>query len=96
MIEPGAVLEDTLMMGADLYQTLDELAYDQQYNRIRIGIGPNTHIRKAIVDKNARIGANVRLVNEQGIENHDGPGYYIRDGIIIVPKNGVVLDGTSI
>jgi glucose-1-phosphate adenylyltransferase len=95
-IENGAVIEDTLMMGADFYQTLDELAFDQQHSSIRIGIGPNTHIRRAIVDKNARIGANVRLVNDRGIENADGPGYYIRDGIIIVPKNGIVADGTAV
>lgn len=95
-IENGSTVEDTLMMGADFYQTLDELAYDQQHQRTRIGIGPNTHVRKAIIDKNARIGANVRLVNDQGIENADGPGYYIRDGIIIVPKNGIVADGTTI
>ena len=83
-------------MGADLYQTLDELADDQAHNRIRIGVGENSHIRRAIIDKNARIGGNVRLVNESGIVEADGPGYYIRDGIIIVPKNGVVPDGTIV
>jgi glucose-1-phosphate adenylyltransferase len=93
-VEHGSVVEDTLMMGADFYQTLDELAEDQAANRIRIGIGENSHIRRAIIDKNARIGSNVRLVNEGGIENGEGSGYYIRDGIIIVPKNGVVADGT--
>jgi glucose-1-phosphate adenylyltransferase len=95
-IEHGAVVEDTLMMGADFYQTLDELADDQAHNRIRIGIGANSHVRRAIIDKNARIGANVRLVNESAIDQADGTGYYIRDGIIIVPKNGVVPDGTVI
>lgn len=95
-IEHGATVEQTLMLGADFYQTLDELADDQANNRIRIGIGENSHIRRAIIDKNARIGSNVRLVNEAGIVDADGTGYYIRDGIIIVPKNGVVPDGTVI
>ncbi len=93
-IERGSVVEDTLMMGADFYQTLDELAFDQAANRIRIGVGENCHIRRAIIDKNARIGANVKLLNEAGIDFADGNGYYIRDGIIVVPKNGVVPDGT--
>lgn len=95
-VEHGAVVEDTLMMGADFYQTLDELAQDQAANRIRIGIGENSWVRRAIIDKNARIGANVRLLNEQGLKNLDGAGFYIRDGIIIVPKNGVVPDGTVV
>jgi glucose-1-phosphate adenylyltransferase len=64
----------------------------------RIGIGEGSFIRRAIVDKNARIGSNVRLLNESGIENTDGAGgsYYIRDRIIIVPKNAVVPDGTVV
>jgi glucose-1-phosphate adenylyltransferase len=95
-IEHGSVMEDTLMMGADFYQSLDELADDQANNRMRIGVGENSHIRKAIIDKDARIGSNVRLLNEAGVENADGPGYYIRDGIIIVPKGGVVADGTVV
>jgi glucose-1-phosphate adenylyltransferase len=95
-IESNSILEGTLMMGADFYQTLDELAYDQQHNRIRIGIGQNTHVRRAIIDKNARIGSNVRLLNEARIDELDGPGYYIRDGIIIVPKNGIITDGTVV
>jgi glucose-1-phosphate adenylyltransferase len=95
-IEHGATVEQVLMMGADFYQTLDELADDQANHRIRIGIGENSHVRRAIIDKNARIGANVRLVNESSVDYADGNGYYIRDGIIIVPKNGVVPDGTVV
>ena len=51
---------------------------------------------RVIVDKNARIGDGARLVNERGIQNADGDGYYIRGGIIIVPKNGVVKPGTVV
>jgi glucose-1-phosphate adenylyltransferase len=53
-------------------------------------------IQKAIIDKNARIGAGVKITNESGAEQLDGDGFYIRDGIVIVPKNGVLRDGTSI
>ena len=61
-----------------------------------VGIGAETVIENAIVDKNARIGRGVRIINEAGIKEHDGDGYFIREGIVIVPKNGVVLDGTVI
>lgn len=95
-IEHGASVDQVLMMGADFYQTLDELADDQSHQRIRIGIGENSHVRRAIIDKNARIGANVRLYNDRGIDNADGDGYYIRDGIIVVPKDGVIKPGTIV
>ena len=53
-------------------------------------------VRKAIVDKNAHIGRNVRILNEAGTQEFDGKGYYIRDGIVIVPKDGVVPDDTVV
>ena len=52
--------------------------------------------RIAIIDKNARIGSNVRIVNEAGIKEKDGDGYFIREGIVIVPKNGIILDNVTI
>ena len=86
------------MMGADYYQTLEDMASDKQTKRPWVGIGERTIIRRAIVDKNSRIGADVRLLNESGVEEADGPDgmYYIRDRIIIVPKNGLVPDGTVV
>jgi glucose-1-phosphate adenylyltransferase len=85
-------------MGADYYQTLEDMLGDREANRPRLGVGERTIIRRAIVDKNARIGKDVRLLNEDGIENADGPDgtYYIRDRIIIVPKNGLIPDGTVV
>ena len=64
----------------------------------RVGIGEGTIISRAIIDKNARIGGKVRLVNESKIVEADGENnsYYIRDGIIIVPKNAVIRDGTIV
>ena len=61
-----------------------------------IGVGADSVIEGAIVDKNARIGRGVRIVNQAGMFNHDGAGYYIRDGIVVIPKNGVIVDGTVI
>ncbi len=97
-IEPGAQIDDTYMMGADYYQSLEELRADAAAGLPLIGVGRDTVIRRAIIDKNARIGANARLVNESGEKNLDNEaeGYYIRDGIIIVPKNATVKDGTVI
>ena len=91
-------LDVSFMMGADYYQTLDEMRDDFAAGVPRMGIGEGTIIRRAIIDKNARIGMGARLINEAGILHADGDGgsYYIRDGIIIVPKNAVIRDGTII
>jgi glucose-1-phosphate adenylyltransferase len=51
---------------------------------------------RVIVDKNARIGDRARLVNEAGAQEADGPGYFIRSGVIIVPKDGVIEAGTVV
>jgi glucose-1-phosphate adenylyltransferase len=80
----------TVLMGADYYEA------GQSRAAIRIGIGDGTVIDKAIVDKNARIGSNVAIKNAAGLRNHDGDNYFIRDGIVIVPKNAVIANGTRI
>ncbi|MFL6254156.1 MAG: glucose-1-phosphate adenylyltransferase [Pyrinomonadaceae bacterium] len=97
-IDFGANLDATYVMGADYYQSIDEMSMDAQKGIPRIGIGEGSVIRKAIVDKNARIGAGVRLLNERGLTDEAAPdgSWFIRDGIIIVPKNGIVPDGTVV
>ena len=94
----GAQIEASYLMGADYYQTLEDMQADRAGGTPWIGIGQGTTIRRAIIDKNARIGANVRLLNDAGVEHADGPdgSYYIRDRIIIVPKNGSIADGTVV
>ncbi len=97
-IDFGATIDNSQVMGADFYQSIEELEADFRAGQPRIGIGEGAVIRNAIVDKNARIGAGVRLVNEAGVEEFtasDG-SYYIRDGIIIVPKNATIADGTVV
>ena len=94
----GSVIEDSIVMGADYYQTLTEMEAEFRAGTPRIGVGGSTTIRRAIIDKNARVGSHVRLLNEAGVENFDAPdeSYYIRDRIIIVPKNSTIPDGTVI
>jgi glucose-1-phosphate adenylyltransferase len=97
-ISKGVHLEASFMMGADFYQTFEEMRGDMNRGMPRVGIGEGTVIKRAIIDKNARIGKNARLLNEAGATTADGPGgtYFIRDGIILVPKNAVIADGTVI
>ncbi len=97
-ISKGVLIDSSFLMGADYYQTFEEMRDDLAASLPRVGIGENTVINRAIVDKNARIGSGVRLVNEARTMEADGEGnsYYIRDGIIIVPKNAVIKDGTVV
>jgi glucose-1-phosphate adenylyltransferase len=97
-IDFGANIEDTYIMGADYFQSIEDMAEDTHGDTPRIGIGEGTVIRNAIIDKNARIGAGVRLVNERGLTEGVAPdgGWHIREGIIIVPKNGIIPDGTVV
>ncbi|HMF02574.1 MAG TPA: glucose-1-phosphate adenylyltransferase [Terriglobia bacterium] len=89
-------LERVMMMGADFYEDDEDFEYNRQLGVPNIGIGKGSIIRNAIIDKNAHIGENVRIVNEERVQNFDGAGYYIRDGIVIVPKGGVLPSGTVI
>jgi glucose-1-phosphate adenylyltransferase len=97
-IDKGVRIDASFLMGADYYQTLEEMRDDLLAGKPRVGIGEGTIINRAIIDKNARIGSNVRLLNEAGIVDADAEdgSYYIRDGIIIVPKNAVIKDGTVV
>ena len=83
-------------MGNDYYETETERAASLARGTPPLGIGEDTVIRRAILDKNCRIGANCQLVNEKGLTDHDGDNSYIRDGIVIVPKDQVIPDGTVI
>jgi glucose-1-phosphate adenylyltransferase len=91
-IREGSHIRRSVLLGADYY------GFDSQApllgNGPRLGIGRNVELDGVIVDKNARIGDGARLVNEAGVQEADGEGYCIRDGIIVVPKDGVVRAGT--
>lgn len=89
----GCVIRNSLILGADFYE---KTTPDPASGQPAIGIGDNSVIENAIIDKNARVGANVRLVNEAKAEHADGPCWHIRDGIIIVPKDTIVPEGTVV
>jgi glucose-1-phosphate adenylyltransferase len=97
-ISKGVQIDASFMMGADYYQTFDDMRKDQSNGIPRVGIGEGSIVRRAIIDKNARIGSNTRLLNEDGVIEADSEdkSYYIRDGIIIVTKNATIRDGTVI
>ena len=89
-------IEDTLIMGADYYESASKIEANRQQGIPRMGIGQRCHIRGAIIDKNAHVGDDVTLVNSGGVEQEDADPYYIRDSLIIVPHNGIIPSGTVI
>ncbi len=92
----GAQVRNSLLLGADYYETIDEIERTSARGLPPLGIGADSVIERAILDKNTRIGRGVRIVNEGGEREKDGKDYFIRDGIVIVPKNAVIPDGTVI
>jgi glucose-1-phosphate adenylyltransferase len=97
-IDKGARIENSIIMGSDFFESIEEIQNNVNRQIPHVGIGQNTIIRRAIIDKNARIGNNVQLINKDNVETLDGENrcYYIREGIIIVPKNATVADGTIV
>jgi glucose-1-phosphate adenylyltransferase len=85
-------------MGADYYESPLERAKNLESGKVPLGVGANTTIRRAIVDKNARIGRNVQIVNKDSLEesNREERGFVIRNGIVVVIKNATIPDGTVI
>jgi glucose-1-phosphate adenylyltransferase len=92
-IQAGATIRDSLVMGQDFYETPDRPA---PVGAPGMGMGTGAWIERTIVDKNARIGDDVRITPDGKPPNLDGPNFYIRDGLVIIPKNGVVMSGTVI
>jgi glucose-1-phosphate adenylyltransferase len=92
----GTVLNRVIILGCDYYESIESILEHEKAGKPRIGIGSNCRIENTIVDKNARIGNNVTISPAGKPENVDNPNYYIRDGIVIIPKNGVIPHGTVI
>jgi glucose-1-phosphate adenylyltransferase len=91
IIRRGARIRRAVLLGADYYD--HEANGSISSSQIPLGIGPDVELDCVIVDKNARIGRGARLVNDRGIQNVDGEGYYIRDGVIVVPKDATIAEG---
>jgi len=96
VVGDGTMIQRVVMMGADYYEADSSINHDVSINRPPIGIGSNTRIQNAIIDKNARIGNNCVVSPAGKDENMDGDGFYVRDGIVIIPKNAVIPDNTVI
>jgi glucose-1-phosphate adenylyltransferase len=97
-VEDEVVLQDTLVMGCDYFESSEERVLLRERGGIPMGIGQGTTVKGAIIDKNVRIGSNVTIINKDRIEEADRPelNFYIRNGIVVVVKNGTIADGTVI
>jgi glucose-1-phosphate adenylyltransferase len=97
-IESGCLIEESLLMGADFYQASVERQTNVEKGDIPVGIGTDSIIRGAIIDKNASIGHDVKIINKDNVQEADreSQGFYIRSGIVVVLKNAVIPDGTII
>ncbi|MBN1396378.1 MAG: glucose-1-phosphate adenylyltransferase [Pirellulales bacterium] len=92
----GVTIRDSIIMGNDLYETPEQFAAHGVEGRPPLGIGDGSHVERAIVDKNCRIGRNVYVANPRGLENtEETPHGMIRDGVVVLPKGTVLPDGWS-
>ena len=97
IIREGASLDGVYCMGSDFYETEDEQSENTEKGIPNIGIGRGTVIKRAIIDKNVRIGANCRIgIDDNSRSDGDYGNYHIVDGIVIIHKDTVIKDGTVI
>jgi glucose-1-phosphate adenylyltransferase len=90
-VREGSRVNRSVLLGADFYEYGPPPAHQPG-----LGLGRNVVVDRVIIDKNARIGDDVRLVNEHNLDSADGEGFYIRSGIIVVPKGGIIRPGTTV
>ena len=89
----GTKIFKCYVMGSDYYETIEEMEYDVERGLPKLGIGDNCDINNAILDKNCRIGNNVRIMGGHHLEDRDDPLFTIKDGIVVVKKGAVLPDG---
>jgi glucose-1-phosphate adenylyltransferase len=90
------IIRDSILMGNDFYELPGDADLHKSNGLPPLGIGPGTHIERAIIDKNCRIGRNVRIINEKGLEDTLETQYgMIRDGIVVIPKETTLPDHWS-
>jgi glucose-1-phosphate adenylyltransferase len=92
----NVTLKNTVIIGADRYMTPAEKTENSDRGLPNFGVGDSSVIDNAILDKDARVGANVQIVNRDKVQNAEGRNYVIRDGVVVIPKGAIVLDGTVI
>jgi glucose-1-phosphate adenylyltransferase len=92
-IDRGSRITRSVLLGADFYE---DASTGRDKGQVPVGIGRDVVLEGVIVDKNARIGDGVRLVNGQNLGHADGPGWHIRDGVVVVPKGATIAPGTVV
>jgi glucose-1-phosphate adenylyltransferase len=97
-IGANCTIEDALIMGADMYEPFGERVNKAERGEIALGIGAGSTVRRAIIDKNARIGTNVQIVNKDNVQEaqQEDQGFYIRSGIVVILKNALIANDTVI
>ena len=95
-IDKGCMIKSSYLMGIDVFETPRQREANRRAGRPDLGIGAGSQIEGAIVDKNAHIGRDVKILNRQGVDEAEGPNYVIRDKIVVIPKFAVLPDGTTI
>jgi glucose-1-phosphate adenylyltransferase len=97
-IGANCTIEDALIMGADMYEPFGERVNKAERGEVSLGIGAGSTVRRAIIDKNARIGTNVQIVNKDNVQEaqQEDAGFYIRSGIVVVLKNATIANDTVI
>ena len=97
-IAENVTIRDTYIMGIDFLENDQHLAENQRLGRPNFGVGANSVIERAIIDKNARIGRNVKIVNKSGAaeSSDEADTHVIRDGIVVTQKSAIFPDGTVI
>jgi len=96
VIADKAQIVQTIMMGADYYDNAKNAIENVPEGAPPLGIGTHSLVNGAIIDKNARIGANVQIINKDRVRETDQANYSIRDGIVIIPRSAIIPDGTMI
>ena len=96
IVGSGSVLNRVIVLGSDYYESLESIQEHEKTGKPPIGIGADCRIENTIVDKNARVGNKVVISPAGKPDKVDHPNYYIRDGIVIIPKNGVIPHGMVI
>jgi glucose-1-phosphate adenylyltransferase len=92
----GTKLNRVIILGCDFYESEESILKHERESKPRIGIGAHCKIENAIIDKNARIGNNVTISPVGKPESVDHELYFVRDGIVVIPKNAVIPHGTVI
>lgn len=89
-------VSDTIIMGCDYYAPAPDATDEESVTMPHMSIGRGTKIHQAIIDKNVHIGEGVTITGKPGAPDRDGENYYLRDGIVIIPKNTNIPPGTII